>query len=147
MPKLNDFTLDVLSSLRLMRGVSARNMFGGAGVYFEGIFFGLTAYDRFYLRVDDTTRKKFIDAGMSCFSPSPDFKMKNYYEVPAYIQRRPEELCQWASEAYDIAKAAKKLKPKKKPKTKSEQTVQGAGKSTRIKRTKVKTKRKKPRSS
>lgn len=123
MPKLNDFTLDVLSSLRLMRGVSARNMFGGAGIYYEGVFFGLTAYDRFYLRVDDKTRPKFIDAGMSCFSPHADVKMQNYFEVPEHIMRRAEELCQWASEAFDIAKAAKKLKPKKKPRAKPTKMV------------------------
>ena len=49
-----DYVIDQLSD---WGEVSARKMFGGAGLYREGAMFGLIADDVAYLKVDDTNRK------------------------------------------------------------------------------------------
>jgi len=73
--------------------------------------------------VDDSTRSQYEVAGMSYFQPWPDkpaHVMRTYYEVPAHIQRRPEELCQWAGEALDNARRHKKPQRKKSLRKKSQ---------------------------
>src|SRR5688572_6560166 len=49
--------------------VTSRAMFGGVGLYADGLFFGLLADDRMYLKVDDTNRGDFEQVGMSAFRP------------------------------------------------------------------------------
>jgi DNA transformation protein len=128
MPKpLDDFSARIVQQLQLLGRVSGKNMFGGVGIYRDGVFFALTADERLYFRVNDETRPAYESAGMSCFQPWPDekpgFMMRTYYEVPPHVQRHREELCGWASEAAEIARlsktATKKAKPKKSAKKKS----------------------------
>ncbi len=49
--------------------VSGRSMFGGVGLYRDGVFFGLTADERLFFRVNDETRPAYESAGMKCFQP------------------------------------------------------------------------------
>lgn len=121
MPKpLDDFSARIVQQLQLLGRVSGKNMFGGVGIYRDGVFFGLTADERLYFRVNDESRPAYESAGMSCFQPWPDekpgFMMRNYYEVPPHVQRHREELCGWASEAAEIARASNKTTKKSKPK-------------------------------
>ena len=121
MPKpLDDFSARIVQQLQLVGRVSGKNMFGGVGIYRDSVFFALTADERLYFRVDDATRPAYESAGMSCFQPWPDdkpgFMMRNYYEVPPHVQRHREELCGWASEAAEIARASKKPAKKTRPK-------------------------------
>jgi len=128
MPRpLDDFSARIVQQLQLLGRVSGKNMFGGVGLYRDGVFFGLTADERLFLRVNDETRPAYESMEMTCFQPWPDdkpgFMMRNYYEVPAHVQRQREELCGWASEAAKIARVsktrAKEAKPKKPVKKKS----------------------------
>ncbi len=43
-------------------------MFGGAGLYHQGAFFGLIADDALYFTVDDGNRKDYTDAAMGPFN-------------------------------------------------------------------------------
>lgn len=43
--------------------VSVRRMFGGAGLYRDGIMFAVVAEDVAYLKVDDSNRDDFLRAG------------------------------------------------------------------------------------
>ncbi len=52
---------DVLSGLG---PVSVRRMFGGAGVYADGVMFGLIADDTLYLKADDETKGTFEAEGL-----------------------------------------------------------------------------------
>lgn len=88
--------------------VSARKMFGGAGLYRDGMMFGLIADDAVYLKVDDTNRKSFLDAGSSPFKPYPDKPMTmSYYEVPTDILDDREGLVKWAEISLAVQKRKK----------------------------------------
>ena len=54
------FVLDQLSDLG---EVTPKKMFGGVGLYCGGVFFGIIARDRLYLKVDDTTRPDYEREG------------------------------------------------------------------------------------
>ena len=51
-----------------MGPVTGRSMFGGFGIFMEGLMFGLIAYDEHYLKVADGNRGDFEDAGSGPFT-------------------------------------------------------------------------------
>jgi len=103
-----DYVIDQLAG---WGRVSARKMFGGAGLYCDGAMFGLIADDVAYLKVDDSNRADFVKAGSSAFNPYPE-KAKtyimSYYEIPADVLEDAELLGKWAERALDVARKNKK---------------------------------------
>lgn len=107
MPVSDEFVDYVIDQLAGWADVSSRKMFGGAGLYCDGIMFGLIADDVAYLKVDDSNRKDFIDAGSSAFNPSPNEDktiVMSYYEIPVDVLENPEKLAIWALRSLTIAR-------------------------------------------
>ncbi len=103
----------VLEMLAALGHVTARRMFGGAGIYLDGTIFGLIAGDVLYFKVDDGNREDFEDAGMGPFVPFEDGRMQMpYWEVPADLLEDPDELCTWARKAWEAGRRSP-AKPKK----------------------------------
>ncbi len=88
-------------------------MFGGGGVYHDGVMFGLIADDVLYLKADDKTSPDFEQEGSTPFiSASKNGKQANmpYWQVPERLYEDVDELAKWATKAYSVAKATKKRK-------------------------------------
>jgi DNA transformation protein len=82
-------------------------MFGGLGVYAEGLFFAIVDDDVLYFKVDDGNRPAFERHGMKAFQPFPDRPATmQYYEVPAAVLENREALHGWARAALGVARAA-----------------------------------------
>ena len=92
------FVLDQLSGLS---GVEARPMFGGAGFYLRGSFFGILYKQRLYLRVSDKTIGEYQKRKMKPFTPFAGRRgtSRNYYQVPVEILESPRDLIAWARKA------------------------------------------------
>jgi DNA transformation protein len=99
----DEFLGFVLDQLAGWPGVSARRMFGGAGLYRGGIMVGLVAEDRTYLRVDDANRASFEAAGSEPFHPYGSSAKMPHYEVPADVIEDPESFRAWAEGALEAA--------------------------------------------
>jgi DNA transformation protein len=85
-------------------------MFGGAGLYFEDLFFGIIADDVLYFKVDDSNRADYEAEGMGPFKPFPDkIEVMQYYEVPIDVLENKNTLREWAEKAVIVAE----LKAKK----------------------------------
>ena len=82
------FVLDQLSGLD---GVEARPMFGGAGFYLDGLFFGILYKEHLYFRVSADTIGEYKKRKMKPFAPFEGRKGKSrgYYEVPVGDPREP----------------------------------------------------------
>jgi DNA transformation protein len=94
----------VLDQFDPLGDVSPRAMFGGVGLYYRGVFFGIIAGDVLYLKVDDTTRSDYIRAGMGPFVPYPERAgTMQYYAVPVDVLENPEQLARWAKRAIAVA--------------------------------------------
>ena len=91
-----DFVLDQLNDLC---GVTCQAMFGGYGLYREGIFFGIVHKGRLYFKTDETSRAGYLKLGMKPFRPNARQTLKDYYEVPVEIIEDREQLEQWAATA------------------------------------------------
>jgi DNA transformation protein and related proteins len=107
--------------LDLMRGlgpVSAKAMFGGHGIYLDGLMFGLLANERLYIKVDDDVVGAFTARGLGPFTFV--FKGKpghlRYHEVPPECYDEPEHMVQWARLGLQAAlrqRALQAAKPKR----------------------------------
>jgi len=94
--KKHEFKEFILDQLRLLDGVESKQMFGGFGLYCNGIFFGIIADSGVYFKTDAATGDAYKDKGMNPFKPSAKQTLKNYYEVPPEILEDEEQLADWA---------------------------------------------------
>ncbi|MBW3552004.1 MAG: TfoX/Sxy family protein [Gemmatimonadetes bacterium] len=104
-----DFVLEQLR--RASRAtITHRAMFGGVGVYAEGLFFAIMADDLLYFKVDDETRPAFEARGMGPFLPydDPARPMRGYWQLPGEVLEEPTELEAWVADAVAVARRAKK---------------------------------------
>ena len=103
-----DYLAYVIDQLVELGGVSARRMFGGAGLYCEELFFGLIADDTLYLRVDESNRGDYTARGMAAFRPYADRPQLSmgYYEVPVEVLEDPRQLAGWAARSVAVARSA-----------------------------------------
>ena len=116
-PSYREFVLDQLG--RVAPGIRGRGMFGGVGIYADDLFFALIGDDTLYLKVDDSTRAGFEQAGMGPFMPFGEGgEVMQYYEIPADVLEEPDRLRGWVEKAIDVARraAAKKKPAPRKPK-------------------------------
>ncbi|MFN3349340.1 TfoX/Sxy family protein [Pseudorhodoplanes sp.] len=100
------------------RPVTVRRMFGGAGIYADGVMFALlSSGGTIYLRVDDGNEQDFVRENLPSFAPlmkSGKHAVMPYRQMPDRLYDDPEELAQWAQRALAAAqrKAVTKAKVK-----------------------------------
>ncbi|MEM8877755.1 MAG: TfoX/Sxy family protein [Pseudomonadota bacterium] len=105
-PGFRDFVQDQLSGLG---PVSVRPMFGGAGVYADGVMFGLIAFDTLYFKGDETIAARFEQEGCAPFTyegKGRPVKM-SYWQVPERLFEDPDDMLDWAHQALAIARRSK----------------------------------------
>lgn len=97
--------------------VVVKSMFGGAGIYADGIFFALVDDGVIYLKADDETRPRFEAEGCTQFvyeGKTREVAM-SYWRMPTRLYDDPGELAEWARQALGAARraAARKSTPKR----------------------------------
>lgn len=99
------FILDQLSEFG---EVDIKKMFGGIGIFKDGLMFAKIGGDKFRLKVDETNEKQFEDQGMKPYQSEKKKKGMPYWEVPLLVVEDKTELAKWAIQSFEIAKANKK---------------------------------------
>ena len=115
----NDFVEHVVETMRELGAVTAKPMFGGFGLYHEGLFFALIAEDALYLKVDDENRAEFEKAGLTPFvyvTKDGDRMAMSYHQAPPEALENPPMMTAWARSGYAAALRAKNRKPVRKRK-------------------------------
>lgn len=104
-----DFEAYAAERLAALGSIRIKRMFGGAGVYCDGLFFALLDDDELYLKVDDETRPLFENAGLKPFvfqpKEGPAVAM-SYFRAPETALDDEDELRRWAGLALDAARRA-----------------------------------------
>ena len=98
-PKSNGFKDFVLDQLADLRGITARAMFGGYGLYHGARFFGIIHKGRLYFKVTTATAPRYKKHGMRPFRPNDKQALKSFYEVPLNVLEDTERLIAWAVES------------------------------------------------
>jgi DNA transformation protein len=123
MPKPpSPFVESLLDLLAPMGGAEARRMFGGYGIYKDGLFIGLVDGEQLYLRVDDETRSRFEERGLPPFTFTyPDGRVitMKYHLAPEEAFSSPMRMKPWAQLAIEAASRAADEKPKRRQKRKA----------------------------
>jgi DNA transformation protein len=102
------FRAFILEQLEPFARLQAKAMFGGVGLYGDGLFFALMDDDRLYFKVDDATRPDFEALGSGPFLPFGDpAKPMGYYEVPGELLEDAEALGPFVRQALAVAGRAK----------------------------------------
>lgn len=85
--------------------VQARPMFGGFGVYRDGLMFAILIEDVLYLKVDDVSEPQFARRGLARFSYESKGRVASlrYCQAPAEAYDEPAHMATWANLAYESA--------------------------------------------
>lgn len=116
MPKNNFPEYIVHDLLSEVPGMSYRGMFGGYGIYKDGLIVGVIVSDELYLKVDDTNRQDYENAGSHPFvysSKNGKETSMGYWTVPPEVLEDRKELERWTLKSYEVSKRAKAAKAKK----------------------------------
>ena len=95
----------VLELLEPFGDVSARRMFGGHGLFHQGVMFALEADDVLYFKVDDKTRPEFDKRELTPFeyARNGNSVTLSYRMAPEEAMNSSKRMCKWAKDAYNAA--------------------------------------------
>jgi DNA transformation protein and related proteins len=85
--------------LATLGDISSQSMFGGHGLYWQGVIFGMVFRERLYFKVDDESKGEYLARGMGPFRPNERQTLKSYYEVPPEVLDDQEAFLSWARQA------------------------------------------------
>jgi len=106
------------------RPVTVRRMFSGAGLYCDGVMFGLVVRGTIYLKADATSSADFVREGSGRFTYTRGKAAGRasehalpYWRLPDRLYDDPDELAAWAERALAIAQR-QKVTPRQRAKRK-----------------------------
>lgn len=120
MPVSSEFLEFLTEQMAGFGPVSVRRMFGGAGLYRDGVMFGLVVDDVLYLKADDDSRGEFEAEALPAFSyQTSDGRntIMSFMRAPERCLDNAEEMADWCRRAHEAA-----LRSKKKPSRKGKRT-------------------------
>lgn len=101
----DDYTDYIVDKLSGLGDVRSRAMFGGYGIFHDGLMFAVISDDVLYFKVDESNREMYEKAGSSKFPHGI-----SYWEVPTEIFEDTAGLYEWANISINIAQSKAKKK-------------------------------------
>ncbi|MBV1790180.1 TfoX/Sxy family protein [Marinobacterium sp. D7] len=103
--KRDEFVDWVVELMQCIGPVTSRRMFGGHGLFLDGLMFAIIIDKELYLKADDQTRQAFIDLGLGPFTYLRQGKpcSLSYYQAPEELLESVEQMRDWANQAYAVA--------------------------------------------
>ncbi|MBV8037064.1 TfoX/Sxy family protein [Roseateles sp.] len=112
MDAFTELCVELLSPLGPVR---VRRMFGGQGIYLDGLFMAIIDEGQLFLKADDLSRERFVAAGCPPFTyPMKDGErmVMSYYRPPEEALESPPLMLPWARLALEAALRAANAKAK-----------------------------------
>jgi DNA transformation protein len=111
----NEFVDYVVELMAGWATVSTRKMFGGYGLYHEGLMFALIVEDELFLKTDAENLARLERAGSHPFVYQNQNRtvQLSYWSAPPASLDSPAEMGEWCQSAYGSALRAKAAKPGK----------------------------------
>ena len=116
----HDFVRELFAGLG---EVQIKRMFGGAGVYADGLMFALLADETIYIKTDDALKAALADEGSGPFVWTPNKGPRagesvemSYWRLPEVALDDPDLAVEWARKALTAARSKAAAKPKSKKK-------------------------------
>ncbi|HET9576679.1 MAG TPA: TfoX/Sxy family protein [Usitatibacter sp.] len=101
----DDFVRHVVDSLRDLGPVDVKRMFGGWGLYHQGVFFALVMGGTLYLKTDERNRPHFDRKGLAAFTfeKGGETIVTAYRAAPGEALEDRAVMARWARGAYEAA--------------------------------------------
>jgi DNA transformation protein len=131
------FLAYVLEQLAGLGSLRSNRMFGGVGLYSDGLFFGLIDDDTLFFKTDGSNIEPYRARRMPRFMPFPDRPeaVLGYHQVPADVIEDAETLVEWASRSVAVASTSRTRKSAPKKKARAKRGIAKEGR--RVKRKKA----------
>jgi DNA transformation protein len=118
--KQQEFCDFVVDRAQVIGPVTSRPMFGGYGLFLDGLMFGLLADNELYLKVDAQSKPVFVNAGLPPFEYSKNGKTMamSYHLAPDECLEEVEAMIEWGNRgvAAALRAAAQQTPARKTPK-------------------------------
>jgi DNA transformation protein len=105
----HDFVCELFAGVG---SISVKRMFGGAGVYAEGLMFALLAEETIYIKVDTALKAELMQEKSGPFVWSPENGPRagekvemGYWRLPEPALDDPDLAAQWGLKALNVARA------------------------------------------
>lgn len=110
-----EFAAYIVDLLQQMGPVYSKRMFGGFGVFLDGLMFGLIADNVLYLKVDAQNKADFLELGLLPFTYDKQGKAMNlsYFQIPEECMDNSDAMIAWGNKGFGAALRAAALKAKK----------------------------------
>ena len=112
--QFRDYVLDILQP---HGPITARSMFGGYGIFYDGLIIGIIVENQLYFKVDKETQPDYESHGSHFFVYVGKTKtvQMSYMNVPDSILENKDELGTWIKKAYEVTcRYQRSKRPKKK---------------------------------
>jgi DNA transformation protein and related proteins len=131
---VSEFTDHVTELMRPWARVTVRRMFGGHGLFRDGLMFALTSDDALYLKADAETAPQFAAQGCQPFVYAGKARtvQLGYWSVPPECIESAAEMVRWCALAWQAALNAQRAKRAGAPKA---ARIKAAPKNASMKRT------------
>ncbi|MDG5500380.1 TfoX/Sxy family protein [Marinobacter sp. BGYM27] len=110
----DEFAAFIVDQMQSVGPAVSRRMFGGHGVYLDGLMFALVSDNTLYLKVDSESRPIFENMELLPFTFERKGKavVMSYFQAPDEVMESPDVMQYWASLAYGAALRAASKKQK-----------------------------------
>ncbi len=109
MTSRNGFARFAAEQMRAAGTPQLRRMFGGHGIYVDGVFVAIVSDDRLFLKVDEQTCARFEARGLPEFTYQRAGRTQalGYREAPPEVFESADEMRAWVRLAMDAALRAR----------------------------------------
>jgi len=115
---MNEFTATLADLFADLGAVTVRKMFGGYGLFCDGLMFAIVVDDILYLKTDAASATAFAAAGLEPFAYERSGKLviMSFHRAPDEILDDPERAAPWGEQSLAAARRAKAAKtPQRRP--------------------------------
>lgn len=115
MVRRSEFLDFVIEQMAGLGAVSARAMFGGYGLYCNGLFIAIIAKDTLYFKADTQSQPRFEARGLARFQYQARGKTLQlmYYAAPPEVHDEAQAMLEWGQLALAAAVRARRPARKK----------------------------------
>jgi DNA transformation protein len=109
MPVTNAAVERILSALAAVRPITSKKMFGGIGIYGDGVFFAVIDNDRLYFKVDGESQADYEPYHAEQWIIEGDKPQPMpYRELPAAVLAEPDLLGTFIESAITVSQRKKR---------------------------------------
>ncbi len=114
-PEQREFALYIVDLLQSIGPVSAKPMFGGFGLFLDGLMFGLIADSSLYFKADTLSKGEFEKNDLAPFTYFKQNKpmQLSYWQAPDECLDSSEAMLEWGSKGYLAAQRVASAKSAK----------------------------------